>query len=105
MTSASTILTSRSQVFAGGVPDVDSDGDGVLNCEEECDLNPDKTLPGVCGCNEPDVDSDGDGVLDCNDGCPTDSSKVGAGQCGCELADTADCVQPCICDWEAETAE
>ena len=54
----------------------------------------------VCGCNEPDIDSDGDGVLDCNDGCPTDSSKLEPGQCGCDQVDTADCTQPCICDWK-----
>ena len=60
---------------------------------------------GVCGCNEPDVDSDGDGVLDCNDGCPTDSSKLDPGQCGCDQVDTADCTQPCICDWNAGTCE
>ncbi len=32
-----------------------------------CPEDPDKTDPGVCGCNVPDIDSDQDGVADCID--------------------------------------
>ena len=49
-----------------GVPDVDSDEDGVPDCLDECELDPDKVLKGVCGCGLPDdEDEDGDGVPDC----------------------------------------
>ena len=70
-----------------GVPDVDSDGDGVLDCNDGCPSDPDKTTPGTCGCGVPDVDSDGDGVLDCNDGCPGDPDKTEPGVCGCGVPD------------------
>jgi hypothetical protein len=48
----------------------DSDADGFTNCSEECPLDPEKTLAGVCGCGVPDDDADGDGVADCIDLCP-----------------------------------
>ncbi|HNO77260.1 MAG TPA: choice-of-anchor Q domain-containing protein [Phycisphaerae bacterium] len=48
----------------------DSDADGFTNCNEECPLDPDKTLAGICGCGVPDDDTDGDGVADCIDLCP-----------------------------------
>ena len=43
---------------------------------DECPDNPDKTAPGVCGCDAPDVDSDGDGVLDCDDPCVDDAADA-----------------------------
>ena len=46
---------------------VDTDGDGTLDCQEYCPLDPNKLEPGVCGCGVPDVDSNHDGVLDCLD--------------------------------------
>jgi hypothetical protein len=55
-----------------GVKDIDSDSDGIFDCNDECPANPNKTEPGICGCNIQDIDSDGDGVLDCLDGCPND---------------------------------
>ena len=55
-------------------PDNDKDGDGWCcfsgpGLEDECCNDPDKRLPGKCGCNVPDVDTDGDTVMDCNDIC------------------------------------
>ncbi len=55
-----------------GVKDIDSDSDGIFDCNDECPVNPNKTEPGICGCNIQDIDSDGDGVPDCLDGCPND---------------------------------
>ncbi|MHC4837042.1 MAG: hypothetical protein ACYTF3_02480, partial [Planctomycetota bacterium] len=42
----------------------------MLNCEDGCVKDPEKTEPGACGCGMPDVDGDGDGHLDCDDNCP-----------------------------------
>jgi PKD repeat protein len=72
----------------GDVCDNDTDGDGVLNEDDNCSYDPNKTEPGVCGCGVADTDTDGDGTLDCDDGCPDDSSKVSPGGCGCGVADT-----------------
>gem|GEM_PF-3627993 len=66
----------------------DTDGDGYHNCEEECDNDPNKTEPGVCGCGVPDTDSDGDGTANCIDGCPNDPDKTEPGVCGCGVPDT-----------------
>jgi hypothetical protein len=71
-----------------GVPDVDSDGDGAMDCEDGCPDDPDKTEPGGCGCGTPDSDSDGDGALDCQDGCPNDPDKTEPGSCGCGNPDS-----------------
>jgi hypothetical protein len=80
----------------------DADGDGAGDACDGCPSDPNKTRPGVCGCNVPDVDSDGDGVLDCNDGCPEDPLKTAPGDCGCGVLDTdtdgdgtADCNDGC----------
>jgi hypothetical protein len=70
-----------------GVSDIDSDSDGMRDCQEECDLDPAKTAPGECGCGQPDVDSDGDMVLDCRDECPKDMTATVAGACGCGAPD------------------
>ncbi|MCK5320531.1 peptidoglycan DD-metalloendopeptidase family protein, partial [Candidatus Parcubacteria bacterium] len=34
---------------------------------DNCPDDPNKTEPGICGCNVPDVDTDGDGIADCGD--------------------------------------
>jgi hypothetical protein len=85
-----------------GVPDVDSDEDGTMDCEDGCPMDASKTEPGICGCGVPDVDSDGDGTLDCEDDCPADDSKDKPGVCGCKVADTdsdgdgvPDCIDAC----------
>jgi hypothetical protein len=85
-----------------GLPDIDSDGDGTLDCNDGCPGDPDKTEPGICGCGLSDIDSDGDGTPDCNDGCPGDPDKTEPGICGCGLSDidsdgdgTPDCNDGC----------
>ncbi len=65
----------------------DFDGDGVPNGSDGCYTDPNKTAPGICGCNAPDVDSDGDRTYDCADGCPHDPAKTDPGDCGCGFAD------------------
>ncbi|MCC7013551.1 MAG: thrombospondin type 3 repeat-containing protein [Planctomycetes bacterium] len=67
---------------------VDSDGDGVADCNDGCPLDPLKLAPGVCGCGTSDVDSDGDGTADCQDGCSSDPLKVSPGACGCGTPET-----------------
>jgi hypothetical protein len=67
---------------------LDSDGDGVADCNDGCPFDPLKTAAGVCGCGVSDSDSDGDGVADCNDGCPLDPLKTSAGFCGCGVPET-----------------
>ncbi|MEY3025512.1 MAG: hypothetical protein RLZZ238_409, partial [Planctomycetota bacterium] len=88
-----------------GVPDTDTDGDGVADCDDLCPTDPDKTDPGTCGCGVPDTDTDGDGVADCDDLCPTDPDKIDPGTCGCGVPDTdtdgdgvADCDDLCPTD-------
>jgi hypothetical protein len=85
-----------------GVPDTDSDGDGVPDCADECPNDPSKTASGVCGCGVPEIDTDGDGVPDCADECPNDPNKTAPGVCGCGAPDTdsdgdgtPDCVDEC----------
>jgi hypothetical protein len=70
-----------------GVADLDSDGDGALDCLDGCPNDPLKLTPGACGCGVADVDSDGDGALDCVDDCPSDPLKLVPGVCGCGVAD------------------
>lgn len=38
---------------------------------DRCPEDPNKTLPGICGCGTPDVDTDFDNLADCDDNCPT----------------------------------
>ena len=74
----------------------------LASSRDECPNDPDKLLPGVCGCGQPDLDSDADGTLDCEDGCPQNPQKTAARTCGCDTPDTdsdsdgsADCVDAC----------
>lgn len=74
----------------------------VESARDECPDDPNKTLPGTCGCGQPDIDSDADGTLDCEDGCPRDALKTAARICGCGTADadadsdgSPDCVDAC----------
>jgi len=76
-----------------GVPDAceeDSDGDGTIDACDGCPTDPNKTVPGVCGCNVPDTDRDHDGTPNCIDGCPDDPGKIEPGVCGCGVSDSAD---------------
>ena len=45
----------------------DSDQDGVLDCNDGCPLDANKTEPGICGCGTPDNDTDLDGLFDCEE--------------------------------------
>ncbi|MFZ5766984.1 MAG: CsgG/HfaB family protein [Thermodesulfobacteriota bacterium] len=88
-----------------GVPDIDSDNDGIMDCNDSCPADPLKTEPGVCGCGIADVDIDGDGIMDCTDLCPDDPLKTAPGVCGCGVPDidsdndgTMDCSDLCPAD-------
>ena len=88
-----------------GVPDTDSDGDGVADCNDLCPNDPNKIEPGICGCGVSDTDFDGDGTPNCIDGCPLDPNKIDPGICGCSVSDTdsdadglADCNDGCPYD-------
>jgi hypothetical protein len=71
-----------------------------------CVGNPNKKLPGKCGCNEPDIDSDNDGVPGCNglDVCDDNPKLTKEGKCGCddEIDADGDGVPSCngldVCD-------
>ena len=64
-----------------GTPDIDSDGDSYMDCEEVCLDDPAKQDPGACGCGVVDTDKDGDGTADCIDECPDDPEAT-SGECG-----------------------
>jgi len=85
----------------------DSDGDGTPDDEDQCDSDPDKIVPGLCGCGTADTDSDQDGTPDCDDNCPNDKDKIEPGSCGCGRPDsnndtdndgTIDCNDGCYLD-------
>jgi hypothetical protein len=61
----------------------DTDGDGTDDLNDPCPIDPNKVLPGICGCNRSDVDADQDGVPDCADVCPVDPNNTIPGTCGC----------------------
>ena len=67
---------------------LDTDGDGVDDCVDNCPDDPNKIDPGTCGCGNEDTDTDGDGTADCVDNCPNNPNKTDPGQCGCGEADT-----------------
>ncbi len=46
---------------------VDTDKDGIEDCEDLCPTDPGKSSEGECGCGIIDVDTDSDGIPDCND--------------------------------------
>lgn len=66
----------------------DSDGDGTIDCEDNCPDDPRKTEPGQCGCGVNEIDPDGDGIFECEDMCPDDPNKLKPGECGCGNPDT-----------------
>ncbi len=69
------------------------------DCSDSCPNDPDKTLPGLCGCGAADTDGDGDLSPDCFDACPADTNKTEPGACGCGSSDDdrdADTVPDCL---------
>ena len=65
----------------------DADADGIGDACDACPNDPNKAIPGACGCGNPDTDSDGDGTADCNDACPKNPDKTEPGVCGCSKPD------------------
>jgi hypothetical protein len=65
-----------------------ADGDSAGNACDGCPLDPNKLVPGICGCGVSDMDTDGDHTPDCLDDCPTDPNKTDPGACGCNVADS-----------------
>ncbi|HSA59313.1 MAG TPA: hypothetical protein VLJ37_06470 [bacterium] len=65
----------------------DRDGDGQCGGGDLCPNDPDKTVPGACGCGVSDADTDKDGAPDCNDDCSGDPAKTNPGICGCGVSD------------------
>jgi len=57
----------------------------VIPDDDECPNNPNKTKPGVCGCDEDDIDADNDGVYACDDLCDNNPDKTEPGECGCDV--------------------
>jgi len=62
-------------VAAAFVQTTDSDHDGTPDCHDACPNDPNKIVPGACGCGVADTDSDGDGTPDCHDACPNDPKQ------------------------------
>lgn len=52
----------------------DTDGDGTNDCDDECPADPNKVIPGACGCGITDSDANGNGIVDCLETCTTDCS-------------------------------
>jgi hypothetical protein len=88
-----------------GVPDNDTDSDGVANCLDQCPGSPDidSDSDGVLDCLDqcpgaPDIDSDSDTVLDCLDQCPGTDDRLDANANG-----TPDCLEsteiPAVSSW------
>ena len=89
---------------AARVPAISGQQDyNVLDEQDNCPDDPNKTEPGICGCNLEDVDSDADGAPDCTDVCPFDVRKIEAGECGCGIPDLdadGDFLSDCLSDPE-----
>jgi hypothetical protein len=66
----------------------DTDGDGVFDCDDLCPHDPLKTAPGACGCGIGDADVDQDGVADCNDpdGGNPSNGRHGGGRGSCFIS-------------------
>jgi hypothetical protein len=56
----------------------DADGDGTCDLIDECPGDPNKVVPGPCGCGNADTDTDADGLADCVDTCPFAVGQVGS---------------------------
>ena len=85
-----------------GIPDEDADGDGYMDCVDNCVHDGDKFKPGICGCGVSDENTDGDSLPDCMEECTEDPLKVEPGRCGCGIPDddsdgdgALDCLEEC----------
>ncbi len=58
-------ITEHDETTSDNFTDSLNDTDVVDQCPDD----PDKTEPGICGCNVADTDTDGDGIADCKDNC------------------------------------
>ncbi len=67
---------------ADGCPDVDNDGDGTVDVDDQCRNESGPTYNKGC----PVVDTDGDGLSDMEDNCPKEKGPVG--NRGCPIIDT-----------------
>jgi hypothetical protein len=89
----------------GGIPqgldsvcEGDADGDGFDGtCGDACPDDPDKLVPGVCGCGFPDTDTDGDTVPDCVDLCPGEDDLLDANGDG--IPDCLSMAIPTVSGW------
>lgn len=54
---------------------------------DHCPFDPDKAVPGICGCGVAETDSDNDGIFDCNDTCPLDAANDKDTDGICEVVD------------------
>lgn len=61
----------------------DPDGDGAFGCDDACPVDPNKIVPGTCGCGVRDSDTDGDGIIDCLDSCTDTPADAAVNACGC----------------------
>jgi hypothetical protein len=87
--------------------ETDTDGDGVIDENDQCAGTPDGEAVDSTGCSCSQRDDDGDGVDDYADECPTDPNKIVSGVCGCGIPDSdsdADGVPDCndVCPDTAE---
>lgn len=97
-------LVSESSIYETATCLIDSDGDGSMDCEDDCPYNESIVTAGETGCeraedmdndNAPNsigactegVDTDKDGVDNCQDACPNDPNKIEKGKCGCGVAE------------------
>ena len=73
----------------GITPCLDSDGDGVSDCVDNCPDDPNKSEPGNCGCGVPETDVFGD--LDCDGDYDIDDARLAMTTFGIEEAEEDTC--------------
>jgi hypothetical protein len=61
------------------VTDVDTDGDGTVDCQDGCPNDPFSTTPGPCGCGVAVTDNNGNSTPDCNEAIVRISQVYGSG--------------------------
>ncbi|MBQ9816419.1 MAG: hypothetical protein IJM59_02975 [Proteobacteria bacterium] len=64
--------------------DEDTDGDTILDCNDNCPKDSAKTEPGECGCGQPEIE----GCMGAGIECPAGALKSHRGICGCNTEDT-----------------